>query len=368
MELINFTVSSMQSGLRSISLLALLLALLGLAALLGVSCGGASSTAALLVALPQDEAPHDTGIEWWYFNGLLTDGAGNDYSYHFVTFRSKSEGYVVPHLLQASLGVHSGPSHYTGENVLLKPLEPAATGVDVRVAGWEMRGDGSFYRLKFDLGGHSLEFEATPTRPPVLHQVTGLVSLGPVGDTFYYSRTRLDIIGTIQTGGVRRTLTGTSWMDHQWGDVAGQGIGWDWASLQLDDGSDLMAFLVWDPKDHQVFARYATLVTGDGAVRYLSDGELAFTASGSWTSQQTGIVYPMNWRITADSLGLDLALTPVLKNAEFADSDYIPVPYWEGAVTVEGTRDGNDVTGRGFVELVGYGSQANDGPANQSED
>ena len=351
------------------------MALLSFAVLLGVSCGGASSNLGAtspgpepLVILPEDEAPHDAEIEWWYFNGLLADDLGNKYSYHFVTFQSGSEGYVVPHLVQASLAVHSGAKHYTGEKVSLRPLEPSATGVSVGVDGWEMSGDGSIYRLKFDLGGHSLDFEAASLRPPVLHQGSGLVSLGPVGDTFYYSRTRLDITGTIQTVGDRRPLTGTSWMDHQWGDVAGRGIGWDWAGLQLDDGSDIMAVLIWDPEDHQLVADYATLLTGDGNPRYLEAGPLAFTASDTWTSPSTGIIYPINWRITAESLGLDLELTPVAPNAEFAGSEYMPEPYWEGEVTVQGTRDGNAVAGRGFVELAGYQQQVYEGPAYQSGD
>ena len=31
--------------------------------------------------------------------------------------------------------------------------------------------------------------------------------------------------------------------------------------------------------------------------------------------------------------------------------------YWEGAVDVQGTHDGNDIVGRGYVELTGYGEK-----------
>jgi len=32
----------------------------------------------------------------------------------------------------------------------------------------------------------------------------------------------------------------------------------------------------------------------------------------------------------------------------------VPIAYWEGAVTVNGFKDGEIITGDGFVELVGY--------------
>ena len=62
----------------------------------------------------------------------------------------------------------------------------------------------------------------------------------------------------------------------------------------------------------------------------------------------------MGWEFSVGSLGLDLALTPVQQNAEFFGSRYVPAAYREGAVSVEGTRGGTAVTGKGFVELVGY--------------
>ena len=61
-----------------------------LATVLTNACGGSSKTAALLVALPGYEGPHDSGIEWWYFNGRFTDARGQEYSYHYVTFRSEA--------------------------------------------------------------------------------------------------------------------------------------------------------------------------------------------------------------------------------------------------------------------------------------
>jgi predicted secreted hydrolase len=32
----------------------------------------------------------------------------------------------------------------------------------------------------------------------------------------------------------------------------------------------------------------------------------------------------------------------------------MPLAYWEGAVEIEGTRDGGAIKGRGYLELTGY--------------
>ncbi len=196
-----------------------LILFLSLGIIATVACGGTVTTNVQsspepLVILPNDEAPHDSGIEWWYFNGLFTDDLGQEYSYHYVTFQSQEVNSAVPHLLQASLGVHSAERHLIGEKIILSSLDPDAVGVDVTIDGWEMLGDGEFYNLKFTLDEYTLDLKTIPTRPPILHQ-GGLVNLGPAGDTFYYTRTRLDTTGSININGEQRSITGVSWMDHQ---------------------------------------------------------------------------------------------------------------------------------------------------------
>ena len=223
-----------------------------------------TATPSPLVSLPQDEAPHDEPVEWWYFNGLLTDGAGNEYSYHFVAFKGQGPANAVPHLMHVSLGDHHRREHFAAETPTLSPVAEDAVGVDVEAGGWTMRGDGAAYQLRFSLGGRTVEIEAVPQREPVLHGGTGLISLGPVGDTYYYSRTRLETAGYIEDQGGRRTVSGTSWMDHQWGAVSGRSVGWDWLSLHLDDGADLMAVVVRDPGTRQLFANYGTYVGPGG--------------------------------------------------------------------------------------------------------
>ncbi len=323
------------------------------AVFLAVACGGPGAPEPL-VFFPEDEAPHDTQVEWWYFNGLVSDDAGSSFSFHYVTFQTESIETVAPHLMHASLTDVAAGIHVAGERPGLLVVPPNATGVDAAISGWVMTGDGDSYTLKFDLPGYVLELEAVPDRPPALHGGTGLVNLGPAGSTYYYSRTRVNLTGFVEANQERTPVTGLSWMDHQWGQVSDQRVGWDWASVQLDDETDLMTAVVWDPRGREHFAAYGTFVTPDGAVLHLEEEDVSLTASNSWTSPDTGVEYPIGWRIEIGTLDLELELEPLVDGAEFGSSEFVPAAYWEGGVTVSGTRDGQPVTGQGFVELVGY--------------
>lgn len=328
-----------------------------------VACGsGTDAEQGLLINLPADEGAHPAGIEWWYFNGHLTGDADRDYSFHFVTFQISSNQYgndisQAGQLMQLSWGDHRKQVFLTGEKVSLDIPEATPGSFDVDLGGWLMSGDGEEYALAFDIGPYSATLSALSLKPAVLHQRTGLVDLGPAGDTFYYTRPRLEVSGTLAIDGIPRPVAGTGWMDHQWGEFVSRQVGWDWMSLQLDDGSELMAVLVWDPEGRQPFTSYGTFIAMDGAVRHLEDGDIILKPTGSWTSPATNVAYPMGWELNVEPLALDLTLTPAQLGAEYPRSRYGPPGYWEGAVSLEGAVDGAPVTGKGFVELVGYRSE-----------
>ena len=101
-------------------------------------------------------------------------------------------------------------------------------------------------------------------------------------------------------------------------------------------------------------AAYGTYVPTDSAPIHLPAADISLEPTGTWTSPDTQGVYPMGWNLLVDSLDIDLVLTPAIEEAEFAISTFIPVIYWEGAVAATGSKGGIDVSGRGFVEMVGY--------------
>jgi len=90
-------------------------------------------------------------------------------------------------------------------------------------------------------------------------------------------------------------------------------------------------------------------IEGNGAVRSLGSAEVAIGVQGYWLSPRGGR-YPARWTLQVPALGLAVELLPVLADQEL---DGRP-RYWEGAVTISGRANGRNISGSGYVELVGY--------------
>ena len=73
----------------------------------------------------------------------------------------------------------------------------------------------------------------------------------------------------------------------------------------------------------------------------------------TWKSPRSGGTYPAKWRVQVPSANLDLTITPYLAEQELS----LTTVYWEGAVRIEGTANGQPISGNGYVELTGYAEQ-----------
>lgn len=178
----------------------------------------------------------------------------------------------------------------------------------------------------------------------------------PGNASFYYSYPRLATHGTVEIAGETLAVTGSSWLDREWSTSAlGPDLeGWDWFSLQLDDGRELMLFRLRrkdgarDPYDS------GTLVRGPDTSRRLAGEDFEIEVTDRWTSPDGAAVYPSGWRLELPSEGLELEVEPLLRDQELR----LSVRYWEGAVRVRGRSHGSEIGGRGYVELTGYATGA----------
>jgi predicted secreted hydrolase len=188
----------------------------------------------------------------------------------------------------------------------------------------------------------------------VAHGHRGLSAKGdaPGNASYYVGYTRLAARGELGTGGERVAVSGEAWFDHEWSTSAlGAGaVGWDWFSLQLDDGRELMYFQIRRQDGSVEAASGGTLVAVDGSTRRLTRETVALEVVSRWTSRETGGVYPSRWRLRVPGEGLDLVVEPWLADQEMRTS----FVYWEGAVSISGTASGRALAGRGYVEMTGY--------------
>src|SRR5262249_10254667 len=143
---------------------------------------------------------------------------------------------------------------------------------------------------------------------------------------------------------------------HEFGSsqLSGGQVGWDWFSVALDDGSDLMLYRLRRAGDVTDGSSAGTFRDGDGRRRVLLAADFATERTREWTSPRTGVRYPAGWTLRVPDEDLVLTVEPLLPDQELLTPASTGVTYWEGPCRFTGTRAGRPVSGRGFVELVGY--------------
>jgi len=195
-----------------------------------------------------------------------------------------------------------------------------------------------------------VDLSLRPTKPRVLQGNQGLSRKGPgAGNaSYYYSYTRLTTDGQIMLDGDTLSVTGQSWMDREWSTSAlgPKQEGWDWFSLQLDDGRDLMYYQLRRTDGTQSPFSEGVIVEPEGETRKLERSDVSIEVLDTWTSPDRTHTYPVEWRLRVPDEGINLHVTPYMKDQELN----VSVRYWEGAVRIEGSA-----SGQGYVEMTGYG-------------
>lgn len=304
------------------------------------------------VQLAADEAPHHDAVEWWYFNGHLTgrDRAGqvHSYGYEYVTFQFIGLGPKPLYFGNFAVTDLTAKSFHYGEEQASHPVPVERDSFALSTGPWSMHGTGTDDVLRAGVAGYSVRLRLQATRPAVLHGRRGVVDLGPLGTSSYYSFTSLRTTGTLVDHGTPVAVTGKSWMDHEWGaiDLFG-GAGWDWFSLQLSDGRQYMLYFVRDASGEVVQA-LGTEVGPRGSTS-LTGAMVAERALGSWTSPATGIRYSSGWALSVP--GGHLVVTPDMVDQELDLAASQGSVYWEGDSSVSGVIAGEPVHGVAYVEL-----------------
>lgn len=217
----------------------------------------------------------------------------------------------------------------------------------------------------------SCELDIVLEKPPTRYGDDGVVH-GVSGETmFYYFVPRAAVTGRVRVGAEARRVThGSGWYDHEFGFMDHRterpNVGpnndtipaqrgetcWRWLSLQLDDGSDLSVFFITRRATGEVLDNWTMLVDARGRSSVYRDARLE--TREKWRSTRTFIEYPVGMRVQVPSAGLDLNV-----QATFADQEVITVisepAFWEGSVKVSGQRQGEPVSGRGWLECKGFG-------------
>jgi predicted secreted hydrolase len=320
---------------------------------------------------PRDHGSHpEFQTEWWYFTGSLRDADGGLFGFELTFFRfavspDRPEGASEWRTRDLILAHFAVTDVAAGKFHLAEGLQRAAGGLAGAEEGqlhvfkgdWEVTTEGKTFVLRAgDPGEHRIELRLVPERAPVLHSENGLSwkSADRTHASYYYSIPRSTTSGEIMLGEEVIEVVGTTWMDHEFftGDTPVEGVGWDWFSCRLDDGRDLMLYLLRYPDGSKY--RSGTLVEADGSSRPLDTSEMTLEPGRTWTSPHTGATYPVTWSIELPAENLNLEVEAVLDEQEVHAEETVGFAYWEGLSDFAGSFGGDTITGEGYVELTGY--------------
>lgn len=319
------------------------------------------------IKFPIDESAHDSIVEWWYFNGHLVDALGNEYSFMNCLFKVDVKKVKIPFLskipLKTSYFSHSlisdlkhknfydkiAPFSIIADDSFSKPLL-YINYIDPEIKNGYTncvieKTDELIYHIK----NENLDLKLTSAKTPLLLGGNGFLNLH-TEVAYYYSLTNLKTEGRIKIKNRWLEVTGKSWMDHQWANTSYSKNRWDWFSIQLDDNTEIVCFMYDDGRTKTYLA---DISYPNNRQEHHEEVEIIPLAK-SWVSSKSKAVYPLSWQIKIPARNLELNLTAKIDNQEML---FGSINYWEGPLRVSGRFGDKNVSGLGFMELVGYPSE-----------
>jgi predicted secreted hydrolase len=356
---------------------------IGLAALALAFCAAAAadqtsahcdSGASVVTPGRQFDFPRDHGshpcfrTEWWYITGWLHPAHAPDMGFQITFFRSRTDPALIganpsafsPGQLLIAHAALSDPA--MGRLVQDQRIARAGFGLAqasdqdtaVFIDQWRLERRGDAYLAQIHAGDFDLNLTLRAVQPEMRNGNQGFSQKGPQPESasYYYSIPHLIVSGSVLRKGPAESVRGEAWLDHEWSSESldPQARGWDWIGLNFDDGSALMAFRI-RALDGSTRWAGGTLRDAGGATRVLQPEQIAFAPMERWRSPRTGIVYPVRWRIRAADLQADLI--PLIQDQENDTRATTGAIYWEGAIRA---LQGGHESGRGYLELTGYGA------------
>ena len=320
---------------------------------------------------PRDHGSHpDYKLEWWYYTGHLDAVDGRRFGYELTFFRLGMDTRAEN---PSSWNIHDlHVTHFAlsdlseGTFRFYERLNREGPGIarsstrtlDVKNGSWSATLEDDVMKLRAYAGGILLELALTSSKRPIVHGLNGVSQKGEgVGQaSHYYSMTRMATTGLLSIDGVAVDVSGESWMDHEFGtnQLAPEQIGWDWFSVQLDNGEELMLYQLRH-RDGSIDGNSSgTVIAEDGGTRHLRADDFDISTLRDWASPKSEAVYRLDWQIDIPSDDTSLRVIPLLDDQELVTTRTTGIAYWEGAVRIEGTWKGQRISGKGYVELTGY--------------
>ena len=328
------------------------------------------------LTFPEDFGPHeDFRTEWWYYTGNLQTAEDRHFGFELTFFRvgllpptvelpTDSQWYNHS-LYFAHFAVSDIASeHFYAFERYSRP-GPGLAGAQadpshVWLEDWNITEQSPrVYSLQAAHNSIALDLTLIDEMGVVLHGENGYSRGGEniTNAAYYYSQPRLRADGYVEVGGVQYAVSGLAWKDHEFssGLLDQNQIGWDWFSLQFENGPALMLFQLRERDGGISDSSSGTFIDTLGNPQSVKKPDFEITVLDEWLSPHTQGVYPSAWKINLNKPNCLLEIHPWMADQEL---HFPTVTYWEGAVHFEGMCNGALVRGNGYVELTGYTGSA----------
>ncbi|MAO65233.1 MAG: carotenoid 1,2-hydratase [Balneola sp.] len=331
---------------------------------------------------PDDHGPHPGfRTEWWYYTGNVFTESGRQFGYQFTIFRSQlnppdslnsdQQFYSNWNTDQLYLGHFAISDVEEEEHVFEERYSRGAAGLAgaqvepyrIWLEDWEIirmnpetSDDKNFpVQLKAKMeDGSAINLTVTPAKPLVLQGEDGYDKKGEEqGNASYYlAFTRMDTEGSITLNDQNFEVSGSSWMDHEWSTSAldREQEGWDWFSIQLSNGYDLMYYQLRNADGSVSRFTVGSLIDPEGNKTTITPEDVELEVLDRWTSPHSGALYPSQWKMSIPKYDIQLELATLFPDQEMD----VSVRYYEGTLSVSGQMGGEQIGGNGFIEMTGY--------------
>jgi predicted secreted hydrolase len=328
--------------------------------------GFARATAIRRFQFPDDHGPHpDYRNEWWYVTGNLHAADGRAFGFQVTFFRFaltpealasdsawRTQQVWMAHAALSDIagGEHPAYERFARQAVGLAGAQLAP--LSVWLEDWRLQYDAQrdSWQLQLPTEGFDLSLNLVPASPIILQGDQGLSrkSSEPGNASYYYSLPRLQASGRLRLRGESLAVQGLAWLDREWSTSAlGPGqTGWDWLSLHLQDGRNLMYYQLRRADGSSDPHSSGSVSDADGLRRRLDRSQVRLIPLAWWSAGDRR--YPIEWRLQLQDEPHAWRIRALLADQEMR----LGVRYWEGAVEVTDVVSGTPL-GHGYLEMAG---------------
>ncbi len=312
---------------------------------------------------PDDEGWHPgEPIEWWYTNARVTGSlTGKEYSFMLTYFYFPVLGFDGFRILNLSNETddifydETLPCFYSvlaEDHLEIEAVTPGGGPEKWTTLTDPLTGDLLPFQYHLQATGQNgaIDLQYNTLKRPLMVGGTGFLYQGFDNYTYYYSQTSVEVNGMLTFEGFSEPVSGIAWIDRQWGNFnPNTGEDYEWFSLQLSNGTDINLWNIFtiqnEIPDTSTY-RYLSAYVNDTTAFTLSDFNLERLGYNWMPDNQ--VCYSSRWRLTADNPPMDLIINTLHDDHEVD----LPFRFYEGTTHIEGSFDGQPVSGNGFAELL----------------